>query len=244
MADGEQTETTTEVPAEEPTGEAVSTPEAEAEAPAVTETPEETFDRKYVEELRQESAKYRTRAKDYEDAFEGYDDDTKAAMLDLARELNADPHMGSKRMVEVAKQVLGEDGFRDLLEDKGPKPLTEADVERKFKEREQAQAQEQAVQDVMREAKDLGYAEGTPDQAELFWFAHNKTEGDLSKAHEAVQARKQAAVDEYLKGKEADADAFPTPTTAGSGSTGGEPPKDFGSAREALMARLAGKPGE
>ena len=57
---------------------AQATPEPPAPETPTAETPAETFDREYVEKLRTEAAKYRTRAKEIED--------TKAAELDAFKQ--------------------------------------------------------------------------------------------------------------------------------------------------------------
>ena len=71
-----------------------------------TRTAEERrYDESYVKELRQEAAGYRTKAKQYDEAFTGYSDEQKAAMLDIARGL-ADPnlsHATAQRLKEIAE---------------------------------------------------------------------------------------------------------------------------------------------
>lgn len=204
----------------------------------------ETFPRSYVEELRQESAKYRTKAKTFEEAFSGYDDDSREAFLSLAKDLLEAPEDAAKRMLEVSRNLLGDQFDTFLAEDPTDKPLTAADVDRIMAEREQKAQADAAVKAVEQEARDLGYTDGSPDIAELFWHAHNETGGDLKAAHEKVQARKQAIIDEYLAQKQADGSAFPVPTTAGVGADqGADAPKDFADAKARTLAMLAGEPG-
>ena len=49
---------------------------------------EDTFPREYVEKLRAEAAKHRTRARDIESSFDGYSPAEKARFLELASQLS------------------------------------------------------------------------------------------------------------------------------------------------------------
>lgn len=241
MADDE----TPEAPAE---AEAPVEAPAEAEAPVEAEAPaveqEDTFDRKYVEEVRQEAAKYRTRAKPFEEAFDGYDDEDREALLGLVKELRLNPQAGGARLIDAARQILG-DEFDTILNDPTPKALTKEDLDKEFKAREERAAQEQAVLDLEKEARELGYENGTADQALLYWFAHNETSGDLKAAHEKIGGARQAVIDQYLAEKGQDGESFPAPISAGSGSTDDQgPAKDLGGARARLLERLAGTAGK
>jgi len=220
-------------------GVAPSTPETPT-APAGTD--QDTFDRAYVEKLRQESAGYRTRAKTYDEAFDGFDDESRDVFLGLARDLVNSPESAARRMIEVSRQLLGED-FDSALT--GPPPaLTREDAERLWAEKEAARGQEDAIRAVQNEARELGYKDDTPDMSELFWFASNQTGGDLKAAHEKVEARKQAAIDEFLEKKRAAGESFTTPTTAGITAGGdGEPAHTFAEARARAEARFAAQPG-
>ncbi len=202
------------------------------------------FPREYVEKLRREAASRRASVKPYEEAFDGYDDASRDAVLGLAHDLIHAPESAAARMIEISRELLGDQFDAALTEDPTTKPLTRADLDRIQSEREATQQQEQAVQAVIKEAQDLGYADGTPDQATLFYFANTETGGDLNKAHEKVQARNQAIIDKYLEDKRASGDAYVTPTTAGSGG-GNESgaPKDLAEARARTMAMLGGTPG-
>ncbi len=127
---------------------------------------QDTFDRAYVEKLRQESAGYRTRAKTYDEAFDGFDDESREVFLGLAKDLVNSPEAAARRMIEVSKQLLGED-FDSALT--GPPPaLTREDAERLWAEKEAARGQEDAIRAVQNEARELGYKDDTPDMSELF----------------------------------------------------------------------------
>ena len=209
-------------------------------APAGTD--QDTFDRAYVEKLRQESAGYRTRAKAYDEAFDGFDDESRDVFLGLAKDLVNSPESAARRMIEVSKQLLGDD-FDTALTGPPP-PLTREDAERLWAEKEAARGQEEAIRAVQNEARELGYKDDTPDMSELFWFASNQTGGDLKAAHELVEARKQATIDAYLEKKRAAGESFTTPTTAGITAGGdGEPAHTFEEASARLRARLGGQAG-
>lgn len=209
-------------------------------APAGTD--QDTFDRAYVEKLRQESAGYRTRAKTYDEAFDGFDDESRDVFLGLAKDLVNSPESAARRMIEVSKQLLGDD-FDTALTGPPP-PLTREDAERLWAEKEAARGQEEAIRAVQNEARELGYKDDTPDMSELFWFASNQTGGDLKAAHELVEARKQATIDAYLEKKRAAGESFTTPTTAGITAGGdGEPAHTFEEASARLRARLGGQAG-
>lgn len=223
-----------ETPVETPETPETPAPETPVETPAETET----FDRTYVEKLRQEAAEHRTKYAPYRDAFEGYDDESREALLDIARQIVESPRDAAKRMVEVAKGLTGEE-FEKLLEDQGPQYLTAEDLDKQLSARQQKEQEEQAVKAVQSEAKTLGYEEGTAGYADLMFRAFNEHEGDLDAAHKAREAEKQEIISEYLKSKAAGNDNFPPVTADGSGAAGdGGPPKDFAGARAALTERL------
>lgn len=226
-----------------PSVEVGGAPAAPETPPAPAGTDQDTFDRAYVEKLRQESAGYRTRAKTYDEAFDGFDDESREVFLGLAKDLVNSPEAAARRMIEVSRQLLG-DEFDSALT--GPPPaLTREDAERLWAEKEAARTQEEAIRAVQSEARDLGYKDDTPDMSELFWFASNETNGDLKAAHEKVQARKQAAIDEFLEKKRASGESFTTPTTAGITAGGdGEPAHTFEEASARLRARLSGEAGK
>lgn len=229
-----------------PVADTPATPVADApveDAPVSTPA-EETFPRTYVEELRQESAKYRTKVKPYEDAFADYDDDSRQAFLSLARDLIEAPEDAARRMLQVSRELLG-DEFDKVLSDPTPKPLTKDDVERLLAEKETVAQQQAAIRAVEDEATALGYAEKSADRAFLFSIASTETAGDLKAAHEKIESRKQEIIDAYLAEKQGQADAFPTPTTAGVGAgQDNGPAKDFTEARRRFEARSAASLGQ
>lgn len=222
-----------------------ATPDAPASgaAPDATPAEQDTFDRAYVESLRKESAGYRTKAKTYEEAFDGYDDESREVFLSLAKDLINAPDDAARRMIEVSRSLLG-DGFDAALTGE-PKPLTQADVQRMLQEKDASAQEQAAIRAVEQEARDLGYKDQTPDIANLFWYAHNETGGDLKAAHEKVAAAKQSIIDEYLASKKSDGDAFVTTSTDGVGAGNSDgPAKTLEEAKRRTIARLSAIPGQ
>lgn len=99
-------------------------------------------------------------------------------------------------------------------------PLTRADAERMFQEREAAReqtaAQERSRQAILDEARTLGYdpdatEQSNPDGYDAFNYlltvaGRPSVGGDIKKAHEIVVARNQAVIDNFVQAKTADAD--------------------------------------
>src|SRR4051812_36363673 len=90
-------------------------PAAPAPAPAVPDGADpyeagvESFDRPYVTKLREENAKRRTEAKAYDEVFGETDQETRDYLLKLSQGLLTDPKTTAHELVDIAKQVLGDD---------------------------------------------------------------------------------------------------------------------------------------
>ena len=210
----------------------------------------ETFDRAYVENLRQEAAGYRTRAKEYDEVFGSYDPDSRAALLDIAKQLS-DPTTqpaAAKRLQAIADKIMEAQGQGKVTrpdgeEDPDSKPLTRKEFEELQKERDQAAQEKQAIESLENEARKLGYEPGSDEYFFLLGKAQEPdVAGDLAKAHEKVEqffADKAAARARQVEEK---AGKWPgAPGTAGnSGGAGNEvePPKNWKEARTRAMATL------
>lgn len=178
------------------------TPEAPAsEAPAQPDT----FDRAYVEELRQESANYRTQAKPFKEAFEGVDDADRDIFLGLVNLYRSDPAAAAKEMLRLGQGLIGEDAPAEADAPTGdPQYMTRADYEALKRQ----EAVEAAATQIERDAKALGYERGTPEYAYLLSAAQTRG-GDLQAAHAYVQEREQAAIQRYIAAKTAEAQNAP-----------------------------------
>lgn len=197
----------------------------------------DSFDRKYVEGLRKESAGYRERAKQYESVFSSYDDDAKGAWLDLAKTFADDPIVAAEKMRTIASEILESSETEANLGADGDVPLTRAEYET-LKQEEQAQeAQKAAVREVETEAEGLGYTKDTRDYYNLLLIAQNETGGDMKKADEVFKAERQKMVDDYLAEKAQDASGSSAPVTGQIPSSEQEI-KSFADAKASLKQRL------
>lgn len=247
-ADEPTEETTEEAPTEETT----------EEPPAV-----ETFDRPYVEKLREEAAEYRVRAKEFNEAFEGYDDDTRAKFLDMARGLNDESrHVEvANEFVAIGKRVLEAYGVdvSNLGEVDPNRPLTLKELEAREAKQAEDRAAQESIARIAKEVEELGYAAGSPDHYALLRVAHDDPDGDLKKAHERLQAStvekakallasddgaelRKGVIEEFIKAvKEKQATHLPTTPATGvaPADPGDEPVTDFSQTRERMDQWLA-----
>lgn len=191
-------------------GDAPAAPAAEAPAEP------DVFDRAYVEELRGESAKYRTKAKPFLEAFDGIDEADRDTFLYLAQTYKADPVRAAQEMARLAQGLLG---------DEPEAPAAPADPEvmtvAKYQEMRREEAIASEAKRIEAEAVGLGYAKGTPEYQYLLAVARNG-DGNIAAAHAYIQQREQAAVQAYLAKKAAEADGAPTVGTGPSAPAGTE----------------------
>lgn len=206
------------------------------------------FDRAYVEKVRKEAADRRVKLKPYEETFGEASDDEREALLELNRLLLTDPAAGTRRMIELSRAIAG-DEFESYLTNE-PQALTADQAQKLWEENNAKQEQERQAQEaeqaVFRQIKDLGYQENSPEAANLVWRAYNQFEGDIDKAHEAIQGDVQKIIDSYVESKAGKNNAFP-PVASGSGGGPADPaggaPKSFAEARAAAEARMAAQAG-
>lgn len=240
-----------ETPAAEAPGEGAA-PDAPASAPADGEPPASgearTFDEKYVKELRDEAAKYRTQYAPFRDTFEGFGEEDVQAFLSLAADLRDNPEAAARRMFEASRALAGDDFEKWITGNTEPAPLTREDLERELAEREQQRELERMVEQVHKDVEGLGYKRGTYEFNEVLYRANNEHGGDLKAAHEAMQAYRQRLADEFLAEKAKKNSAFPAAAGGGSAPQGQEPPAEgkdsFAVARDRMEAMLRGAPGQ
>lgn len=243
-----------DAPPDAPDPDAGPPPESEGEEAAGGEflagLPDEA--QHYIRGLRDEAAERRVTARELEEAytpfkavFDGVDEQTRDAVLNLAGTLISDPeNAGPTELLRVAKALTG-DRFEEVI--KGldqPKYLTPEEVQAQIEEHEKAKTEEkqraEAIAQVEKEADDLGYKDDPAGRSLLFFYAHQETEGDISKAHEKVEAYRQQIVDGFVSSQKQKNSGFPAQP-----SGGGEPPaeqkggpKTLGDARSAAEARI------
>lgn len=243
--------------------EPVAAPEAPPEIPApeadvavkVDSQPEEveTFDRKYVEQLRDEAARYRTRSRDYEAVFGEMPEDIRAGWMELINTANA----GDPEAMNSLGQMLG------FIEDTPETPPAEEpqyltaeqardiarrEAEQVWSQEREERAQADAIATVETDAKAMGYDTKSPDYVQLLWFANNIDADTLGSNESILQAadrqmkdyqRQQYAA--FIEGKEAEARTSPQ-VAEGNGVAPNLPvaaPKTFEEARERLHERLS-----
>lgn len=213
-----------------------------------TEGTPETFSREYVEGLRRENAKYRDRARTYEEVYGDYTDDDQQVWFNMARLFQSDPKQGAAYMESLAKEINQEYGaeaeaeFRagaKEVQESAPLPEGVLTVETYKQMRAEEKAQEdgaKAIADVESEAQTLGYDLNSQSYIDLLWTATNQTDGDLQKAHEAVQAHNQGIIDAYLAEK--GAPGYTPPSGGGQGPSHATEIKTFEQAKASTMQRL------
>lgn len=215
-----------------------------------------TFDRAYVERLRSENASYRTRAKEaadklaeYDDVFGNIDPEDRKVWLGMAKTMYADPAAGAKWLADVAahvqsgltqEQAEAAAGAEPTAGGTEEKPLTAADFERMYQERKAAEAQESEIAAITREAKELGYEDGTVDYDLLLGIAFKQTNGDLKAAHQVILDARQAVIDQYVADKAKDGGAAQAPAGGLPVASGGKREiKSIADADAAAKARFA-----
>lgn len=213
---------------------AASAPEG-APAPAAAPSAEplvETFDRPYVEKLRAEAAEHRTKAKTYEQAFDGWTSDDQQVWLEAVRTAAADPAKGAEYLRKIAETLSPAE--QQAVEEKF---LTESQLnERLDRERLETETTQQ-LRSIKAEAAGLGYEDGSEDYFRLMWVAQNKTNLDLSKADAHIKADRQRVIDEFVEQKRQQANG-PRVTTGGSSASEEKPIRTFKDAKASLEARL------
>lgn len=245
-------EPTTQAPA--PGTETGSEGQAQAEGGSQVET----FDRAYVEKLRQEAAGHRTRAKQYEEAFEGYSPEQQQYLFKLVRGLN-DPNAQKATAAEwkeIAEKILNADGPTLPNGDPDPdaQPLTRKEWEKLQEERESKNSQAQAIKEIEREAAELGFPPAPPGDTDGIRYSmllsaaqHPEVAGDLKKAAERVKAYEKSVIDAHASSLQQNAERFPG--TAGTApNTGAQAPAterpNWKNARAAALEFLNAKAGE
>lgn len=197
----------TETPAEqEPAPEGTeTTPPPEGEPPVETTPPVEpkVFDEAYVEKLRNEAADYRVRAKEFHEAFEGYDDETRDRFLDMARGLNDETRHEevAREFITIGKRILDHYGIDtgDLAAPDPNRPLTQAQLDARLAQEREERATQERIAQIDKEVTDLGYKAGEPDHYALLRIANESESGSLQEAHEKIEEWKKGIITEWAK---------------------------------------------
>lgn len=166
----------------------------------------DTFDRAYVQKLRSEAARYRERSKRYVDSFEGYEEEAVSEWLNLAKNFREDPAGTAKELAELSAQILKnyeqeEQAPAETTGEEEDRPLTMSEY-RAMRDKENQESQRKAdVARIEGDAKALGYDLKSVDYKLLLLTAKESSDGSLQKAHEMIQANRQAQIDAYIAEK-------------------------------------------
>jgi hypothetical protein len=224
-----------------------ATPAADAAvdaAVAATGQSEDKWDektRKYIEDLRDESAKYRKRGQRYNDVFDGYEEDAVSEWLDLANTLKNDPRAAAERFQTIAQAILEanqEPEVPAVDPNAAAEMFTKADFEKLMAERDAKADLDRRVAKIEVDARGLGYEVGSESYQELLWIASQIKSGSIQEAHAKMQAKYQAFFD--AKVKEMGGAPAPVVPANGAPASGERQLKTFDQANEALDAYLAG----
>jgi hypothetical protein len=195
-----------------------------------------------AKKLRAEAASLRARAGEYEDAFAKVHPDDRQIMLDAARLLADDPKAWAEQMaplVEAARRGGGDEPDEQDAPGDDKAPMSRADLdawyaERKAsedRERQEAERQERGRQAVRNELTELGYKpdaeKGTAEGRRTLMvqaLALNEFDGDIKKAHEALEADRRSSVKAVVDTKRAQRDGSPPVTNGTAGAEAKKPP--------------------
>lgn len=199
--------------------------------------------RKEIEALRKENADRRVKARTFDEAFSGLDDNDRDAILGFVQAYKADPAQAGA----IAKQwgeALTPAERGDIAEATGAAPtdapMTRAEFERAMAEREQQQGIQSSIAEMQREAKELGYDPEGPEYLLLIQAMDRLGTTDMKQGHAEVQKFLQSKIDAYVASKAGDAER--TPVAPGNGlppSNQAERPTDFGTIKSAAAEFLA-----
>lgn len=219
------------------------------------ESAPETFSRDYVEGLRSESAGYRTKAKEYEAAFSGYDDASRTELLTIAKQLSdpATQPAVAKRLQAIAENILkGHESGTPTTptgdEDPDSKPLTRKEWKDLQAEQDEARRNEEGIKSLETEARGLGIEPGSIEYAELLFIAQDPDiAGDLTKANAKLEehwaGKAKARAEKIAKDGGRWPGAAGTANGTGAADAEGGPPANFKDARAGALAFLRGKAG-
>lgn len=186
------------------------------------------FPRSYVEKIRTEAQKYRTEAQtaaqrvaEYDKVYADYEDADRKAWFDLAETWKVDPNAAASWMRDVAAKVLGDgDDIQDTgeqaeaLDEIEAAGLTPDQVQQMITEalttRDQAAAQERAVNTVYDELRGHGI---DPDTADGLWVlaTTNQENITLDEAVAKFRQRDQKIIDDYVAGRTKGTHPIPGP---------------------------------
>lgn len=205
------------------------------ETPPVVEAPTHAdsvpWDR--YAEVQREAAERRVQLKEYNELFDGFDDDGKAAwrqMIQLAKD-------GSP---EAIKAVADAFGLEVPAETYQPEYLTQQQVQEMLDARDAQFQETQAIEGVYRQAEALGYERNTEPMVRLLWNLNNMDTPDIKAADKAIKDYDAKVIADYIKSKGGQAATVPMQPEGGGSATPTTvtPPKTPREASAAAKARF------
>lgn len=172
----------------------------------------ETFDRAYVEKLRNEAASKRTELTKFKETFKDWPSEAVEGFLGLAKAIES----GDAAAVPVLENLLSQLSPKEqeaVLEaiteqaEEPPKTLTAEEVEKMLEEREASKEAERLQEDNFKalktEIEGLGYNLDAPnEEANLLFFYAQSQDGDVKDfqaAHKKVEAFRQGIIDSFVE---------------------------------------------
>lgn len=185
-------------------------------------------------EVQREAAERRVQLKEYNELFDGFDDDGKAAwrqMIQLAKD-------GSPEAIKAVADAFGLQVPEDAYQ---PQYLTQQQVQDMLDARDAQFQEQQAIDGVYRQAEALGYERNTEQMVRLLWHLNNMETPDIKAADKAIKDHEAKVISDYIAKKGAQAGAVPQQPDAGGSAppTDAAPPKTPREASAAARARFA-----
>lgn len=228
----------------------------QVEEPAAPPAEPDTFPREYVEELRRENAKWRTKAQPYEEVFGDLDDEDRQAWLQIVQLANS----GDPDAIQYLGQALGFVGEEPPVEEFAEQPqyltpeqareIARQEAQEMLAQEREQQSRVQQIESIQSRAKNEFNVEPGSDEYVVLLHRANQIDpadtpdGDLLKAaHEQIQAEKQAQWDAFIAQKQQEASNSPTTLTGqGQAPSTAQTPKTWAEARNSLHERLSNLP--
>lgn len=199
----------------------------------------DTFDRKYVEKLRRESAAYRERAKKYESVFEGYEEGAVDEWRDMITNFKQDPKAVAEQWKDLSDKIIQQfspaeqEQITEALNDE-EQPLTMSQLQTILDQRQQDQQLDSMVADIESEARELGYNLKSREYKILLMTAQELPSGDIKEAHALIQSEYQREFDRRIAELEKQGGGYRPPVAKNGAPSNERAIKDFSDAKAAL----------
>lgn len=186
---------------------------------------QDTFDRAYVEKLREEAARYRTSLKPYKAAFGDFNDAETEFLFEMLTALNKDPHEGARMFRDMSKNILNDEFFEGLdlpvVERPEEESDTVGDAVDEIVNNKQSKNKDENMAEKAKEKESSGVL--TPEQLRAELDARDKAAAERA-AEAAAEAKMQAEIEAVYKeiedaGFQRGTEAFQTALSLGASMT-------------------------